>query len=231
MSSPTLDEAAIFDAARQIEAADVRGRYLEGACAGDHALQSRLEAMLLIDQADRRFLERPAEGVTARSVGVISEAPGERIGPYKLVHVIGEGGFGKVFMAEQDRPVHRLVALKVVKPGMDTDRVVARFESERQALALMNHPNIAQIIDGGATASGRPYFVMELVSGAPITDFCDTGHYSAAERIKLFVSVCRAIQHAHHKGIIHRDIKPSNVMVTLSGGRRTAAQQPAVDAG
>jgi eukaryotic-like serine/threonine-protein kinase len=218
MTAPTLDEAAIFDAARRIEATDVRRRYLEGACAGDLALQARLEALLLIDQADRGFLERPAAGVTAWAAGGISEAPGERIGPYKLVQPIGEGGFGKVFMAEQDQPVHRLVALKVIKPGMDTDRVVARFESERQALALMTHPNIAQIIDGGATASGRPYFVMELVRGVAITDFCDQNQYSAATRLKLFVSVCQAIQHAHHKGIIHRDIKPSNVMVTLNDG-------------
>ena len=218
MTSPTLDEAAIFDAARQIEDADVRRRYLEVACAGDPALYARLEALLLIDQADRGFLERPAQGITARAAGGIGEAPGERIGPYKIVQAIGEGGFGKVFMAEQDRPVHRLVALKVIKPGMDTDRVVARFESERQALALMTHPNIAQIIDGGATASGRPYFVMELVRGVPITDFCDQNQYSAPARLKLFVSVCQAIQHAHHKGIIHRDIKPSNVMVTLNDG-------------
>ncbi len=141
-----------------------------------------------------------------------------QIGPYKLLEQIGEGGFGVVFMAEQIQPMRRRVALKIVKPGMDTRQVVARFESERQSLALMSHPNIAQIIDGGETASGRPYFVMELVRGVPITEFCDKNHTPAEERLKLFVSVCHAIQHAHHKGIIHRDIKPSNVMVTLDDG-------------
>ncbi len=141
-----------------------------------------------------------------------------QIGPYTLVEAIGEGGFGKVFVAEQRYPVPRKVALKIIKPGMDTHHVVARFESERRALALMAHPNIAHLIDGGATASGRPYFVMELVRGETITDFCDQNHYSAAERLKLFISVCQAIQHAHHKGVIHRDIKPSNVMVTVNDG-------------
>jgi eukaryotic-like serine/threonine-protein kinase len=218
MSSPTLDEAAIFSAARQIEAADARRRYIESTCAGDPKLQARLEALLLIDQADHAFLERPAQGLTTRADCEITEGPGGEIGPYTLVEAIGEGGFGKVFMAEQHQPVHRMVALKVIKPGMDSHRVVARFESERQALALMTHPNIAQIIDGGQTESGRPYFVMELVRGAPITDFCDQHQTSAAERLKLFVSVCQAIQHAHQKGIIHRDIKPSNVLVTLNDG-------------
>ncbi len=216
MSSPTLDEAAIFSAARQITAADARRRYIAGACEGDPALQSRLEALLLIDQADRGFLERPAQGVAARAGSEINDGPGGQIGPYTLVEAIGEGGFGKVFAAEQQYPVPRKVALKIIKPGMDTHHVVARFESERRALALMAHPNIAHLIDGGATPSGRPYFVMELVRGAPITDFCDQNQYSAAERLKLFVSVCQAIQHAHHKGVIHRDIKPSNVMVTLN---------------
>ena len=214
MTSATLDEAAIFNAARQIEAAEARRRYVEQACAGDPALEARLEALLLIDQADRGFLERPAQGVATRADSEITEGPGGQIGPYTLIEVIGEGGFGKVLVAEQNHPVRRMVAVKIIKPGMDTHRVVGRFESERQALALMAHPNIAQLIDGGATASGRPYFVMELVRGAPITDFCDRNLYSAAERLRLFVSVCRAIQHAHHKGIIHRDIKPSNVMVT-----------------
>ncbi len=216
MNSPTLDEAAIFSAAREIKAADARRRYIAGACEGDPALQSRLEALLLIDEADRGFLERPAEGVAARADSEITDGPGGQIGPYTLVEAIGEGGFGKVFVAEQRIPVPRKVALKIIKPGMDTHHVVARFESERRALALMAHPNIAHLIDGGATPSGRPYFVMELVRGATITDFCDQNQYSTTERLNVFVSVCQAIQHAHHKGVIHRDIKPSNVMVDLN---------------
>jgi eukaryotic-like serine/threonine-protein kinase len=143
------------------------------------------------------------------------EQVGSVIGPYKLLQQIGEGGFGIVYMAEQETPVRLLVALKIIKPGMDTSQVIARFESERQALALMDHPSIARVLDAGATSSGHPYFVMELVKGVPITEFCDRNHLAPEARLKLFVDVCHAIQHAHHKGIIHRDIKPSNVMVTL----------------
>ena len=218
MSSPTLDEAAIFNAARQIEAADARRRYIEQACAGDPALQARLEALLLIDQADRGFLERPAEGVATAGRLRHQRRPGGQIGPYKLVEAIGEGGFGKVFMAEQNQPVRRMVALKIIKPGMDTRQVVARFESERQALALMAHPNIAQIIDGGADRLGPA--LLRHGAGPRRADhrLLRPEPVSAAERLKLFVSVCHAIQHAHHKGIIHRDIKPSNVMVTLNDG-------------
>jgi serine/threonine protein kinase/tetratricopeptide (TPR) repeat protein len=146
------------------------------------------------------------------------EQVGSVIGPYKLLQQIGEGGFGVVYMAEQEKPVRRTVALKIIKPGMDTGQVIARFESERQALALMDHPNIARVLDAGATASGHPYFVMELVKGVPITEFCDKNHLATEARLKLFLDVCHAIQHAHHKGVIHRDIKPSNVMVTLHDG-------------
>jgi serine/threonine protein kinase len=146
------------------------------------------------------------------------EDVGSVIGPYKLLQKIGEGGFGMVYMAEQEKPVRRVVALKIIKPGMDTSQVIARFESERQALALMDHPNISRVLDAGATGSGHPYFVMELVKGVPITEFCDKNHMPPEARLKLFVDVCHAIQHAHHKGIIHRDIKPSNVMVTLHDG-------------
>jgi len=149
----------------------------------------------------------------------IAEQPGATIGPYKLLEQIGAGGFGLVFSAEQQRPVRRKVALKVIKPGMDTREVVARFEAERQALALMDHPNIARVIDGGMTGSGRPYFVMELVRGVPITDYCDQNHFKLRERLELFVCVCQAVQHAHQKGIVHRDIKPSNVLVTQQDGR------------
>jgi len=160
--------------------------------------------------------------VSTATSGGISEQAGAIIGPYKLMEQIGQGGFGLVFVAEQLRPVKRRVALKIIKPGMDTREVVARFEAERQALALMDHPNIARVLDAGATDSGRPYFVMELVRGNPITDFCDQNHLTPRERLELFVSVCQAVQHAHQKGIIHRDLKPSNVLVTLQDGKPVA---------
>src|SRR5206468_2403825 len=137
------------------------------------------------------------------------------IGSYKLLHVIGEGGFGTVYMAEQEHPIRRRVALKVIKPGMDSGQVIARFEGERQALAMMDHPNIARVFDAGTTESGRPYFVMELVKGVPLTEFCDQNRLTPRERLELFVPVCQAVQHAHQKGIIHRDLKPSNVLVTM----------------
>ncbi len=143
---------------------------------------------------------------------------GDSIGPYKLIEQIGEGGMGTVYLAEQERPIRRQVALKVIKPGMDTDQVIARFEAERQALAMMDHPNIARVLDVGATVTGRPYFVMELVQGISITEYCDQNHLTTRERLALFIPVCRAIQHAHQKGIIHRDIKPSNVLVTCRDG-------------
>src|SRR6185436_5107580 len=144
---------------------------------------------------------------------------GTRIGRYKLLEQIGEGGFGVVYMAEQQEPVRRRVALKIIKVGMDTRSVVARFEAERQALALMDHPNIAKVLDGGATELGRPYFVMELVRGVPITEFCDQNRLTTQQRLDLFVQVCAAVQHAHHKGVIHRDLKPSNVLVAQYDGK------------
>jgi serine/threonine protein kinase len=148
----------------------------------------------------------------------VTEQPGDRIGGYKLLQQIGEGGCGVVYMAEQEEPVRRRVALKVIKLGMDTKQVIARFEAERQALALMDHPNIAKVLDGGATDAGRPYFVMELVRGVKITEYCDEAKLSTRDRLDLFIKVCQAIQHAHQKGIIHRDIKPSNILVTLHDG-------------
>ena len=147
-----------------------------------------------------------------------AEKPGDQIGRYKLLEKIGEGGCGVVYVAEQDEPVRRRVALKVIKLGMDTKQVIARFEAERQALAMMDHPNIAKVLDAGATETGRPYFVMELVRGIKITDYCDQNNLSTQERLDLFIQVCQAIQHAHQKGIIHRDIKPSNILVTLHDG-------------
>src|SRR5579859_507739 len=148
----------------------------------------------------------------------MTEAPGENIGRYKLLQRIGEGGCGVVYMAEQEEPVRRRVALKVIKLGMDTRSVIARFEAERQALALMDHPNIAKVLDAGTTETGRPFFVMELVRGIKITDYCDQNNLDTTQRLNLFIQVCHAIQHAHQKGVIHRDIKPSNILVTLHDG-------------
>jgi tRNA A-37 threonylcarbamoyl transferase component Bud32 len=172
---------------------------------------ARVEATLKYDL--------PAGPIAAPAPRPITEGPGSRIGPYKLLQKIGEGGMGAVYMAEQEKPVRRRVALKVIKPGMDTDQVIARFEAERQALAIMDHNNIAKVLDAGATETGRPYFVMELVNGIPITDYCDRANLSPGERLELFIPVCQAIQHAHQKGVIHRDIKPSNVLVTLHDGK------------
>ncbi len=149
----------------------------------------------------------------------VTTGPGMRIGPYKLLQRLGEGGMGTVYMAEQEAPVRRRVALKIIKAGMDSEHVIARFEAERQALAMMDHTNIARVLDAGATATGRPYFVMELVHGVPITEYCDRSQMTPSERLELFVPVCQAIQHAHQKGIIHRDIKPTNILVALYDGR------------
>src|SRR6476619_6296477 len=148
----------------------------------------------------------------------VTEKPGDKIGRYKLREKIGEGGCGAVYMAEQEEPVRRRVALKVIKLGMDTKKVIARFDAERQALALMDHPSIAKVLDAGATETGRPYFVMELVRGVKITEFCDENKLSTEDRLKLFMQVCQAIQHAHQKGVIHSDIKPSNILVTINDG-------------
>ncbi len=193
-----------------------RAAFLAGACGQDFALLARVRALLHAHEAGEGSLPEKPRG--APSPGQLAEKPGDRIGHYKLLEQIGEGGFGVVYMAEQEEPVRRRVALKIIKLGMDTRRVVARFEAERQALALMDHPNIAKVFDAGATQSGRPYFVMELVRGVKITDYCEQNHLSTTQRLDLFAQACRAIQHAHQKGIIHRDIKPSNVLVTVHDG-------------
>ncbi|YCM45730.1 WD40 repeat domain-containing serine/threonine protein kinase [Verrucomicrobiaceae bacterium 227] len=191
--------------------------YLDEACGGDTILRKKVEELLASEDHLDDFLEEvPLQGKSevAEMVSAV-EKPGDVIGNYKLLQEIGEGGFGLVYMAEQLRPVKRRVAFKVIKLGMDTREVVARFEAERQALAMMDHPNIAKVLDAGSTENGRPFFVMELVKGIAITDFCDEKNLSTSERLKLFTDVCRAVQHAHQKGIIHRDLKPSNVMVTM----------------
>ncbi|MBL8901055.1 MAG: tetratricopeptide repeat protein [Planctomycetes bacterium] len=215
MSSARIEE--LFAAARALPDGAPRADYLDRACASDENLRAQVEALLIA--ARKAGGDFPHTLPSSGRVGIPeSEQAGQIIGRYKLLEQIGEGGFGVVWMAEQKEPVRRRVALKVIKLGMDTKQVVARFEQERQALALMEHPNIAQVFDAGSTETGRPYFVMELVRGVPIVQFCDEHGLDMAARLRLFIDVCRAIQHAHQKGIIHRDIKPSNVLVTLHDG-------------
>ena len=214
----------IFNQAIELELKEAREAFVRGACDGDDKLRKGVEELLLAfdDMDDIKFLktiaEREANKAATLAEVPLSEGPGTIIGRYKLLQQIGEGGMGVVYMAQQTEPVNRKVALKIIKLGMDTKQVVARFEAERQALAMMDHPNIAKVLDGGTTETGRPYFVMELVQGVPITKFCDKNKLSTNERIDLFISVCHAIQSAHQKGIIHRDIKPSNVMISLHHG-------------
>jgi len=194
-----------------------RERFLAEACGDDAALKEQIVSLLEAarEEGESDFLRNIPLN---RQAIVLTEKPGDRIGRYKLLEQIGEGGCGVVYMAEQQEPVRRRVALKVIKLGMDTKSVIARFEAERQALALMDHPNIAKVLDGGATQTGRLYFVMELVRGVPITEFCDVGRLTIRARLQLFVQICQAIQHAHQKGIIHRDLKPSNILVTVNDG-------------
>ncbi len=195
-----------------------RAAYLDRACGSDVNLRQRIEALLYANDGAGDFLEQSlqiSESKTRPGISV-GEKAGDYIGRYKLLQQIGEGGCGVVFMAEQSEPVHRRIALKIIKPGMDTKSVIARFEAERQALALMDHPNIAKVFDAGATESGRPYFVMQLIRGIKITEYCDQHLVPTEGRLKLFVQVCHAVQHAHQKGIIHRDIKPSNILVTTT---------------
>ena len=209
---------AIFEAALEVQAAD-REALISEACSGDDTMRAEVESLLNNDARATRdeFLEAP--DLTASVAPSPIEVLGARIGPYKILQPIGEGGFGVVYMAEQERPVRRRVAIKLIQPGMDNAQVIARFEAERQALALMDHPNIARVFDAGSTDSGRPYFVMELVQGVPITNYCDQARLTPRERLALFVTVCQAVQHAHQKGVIHRDIKPSNILVTTVDGR------------
>ncbi len=218
MKDSTPDILAIFTEAVSRQATDDRKDYLDDACEGDPQARQRVETLLRAHFDAGKFLEGQPPEETLIVNQPPTERPGTQIGSYKLLQKIGEGGFGVVYMADQTEPVRRKVALKVIKPGMDSKGVVARFEAERQALALMTHPNIAQVFDGGTTDSGRPYFVMELVRGVPLTDYCDENKLPVKVRLELFATVCRAIQHAHQKGVIHRDIKPSNVMVTLHDG-------------
>jgi serine/threonine protein kinase len=226
--------ATLFHLARE-RPANERADYLDAACAGDPELRRRLEIILDADDRPGDFLARPVVNLGAppdqQKVGscdkdgsgaspesasdphLIAEGPGSRVGPYKLLQPIGEGGMGVVYVAEQEHPVHRLVALKIIKPGIDSRQVISRFEAERQALALMDHPSIAKVLDAATTGSGQPYFVMELVRGVPVTDYCDQHRLTPRQRLELFVPICEAVQHAHQKGIIHRDLKPTNILI------------------
>jgi tetratricopeptide (TPR) repeat protein/serine/threonine protein kinase len=217
MEPPSIDR--IYWDAAQIASDAERQAYLKQACAGDSRLHQQVEELLKVRSQAEAFLESPPHVLAGTVDEPVYARPGTTIGPYKLLEAIGEGGFAVVWMAQQQEPVRRKVALKLLKPGMDSKQVSVRFEAERQALAVMDHPNIARVLDGGATESGRPYFVMELVQGVPITRYCDQAQLSPRQRLELFVAVCRAVQHAHTKGVIHRDLKPSNVLVALYDDR------------
>jgi serine/threonine protein kinase/Flp pilus assembly protein TadD len=215
MSDPADRARSIFLDVIENYAPGQWASYLDRACAGDGALRARVDRLLRAQAALGSFHEVPKPRLVATADEPLVERPGTVIGTYKLMEQIGEGGMGLVFVAEQQHPVRRKVALKVIKPGMRSRQVIARFEAERQALALMDHPNIAKVHDGGTTPEGRPYFVMELVKGTPITAYCDQQRLTTRQRLGLFADVCRAVQHAHQKGIIHRDLKPSNVLVAV----------------
>jgi WD40 repeat protein/serine/threonine protein kinase len=215
-----MNEEDIFHEALACSSPAQRAAYLEQACAGDPALRVSLEELLRANAGASGFLDPPTPPPVATLDGNSArERSGAMIGPYKLIEQIGDGGMGTVWMAQQTAPVKRLVAVKLIKAGMDSRQVIARFEAERQALALMDHANIARVLDAGTTEAGRPYFVMDLVKGIPITRYCDEHHLTPRQRLELYIPVCQAIQHAHQKGIIHRDLKPSNVLVALYDGR------------
>ena len=214
-----MNERQIFDEALVIENAEDRQAFLVKSCGDDQQLRGHIENLLKAEQKLGSFLESPPSGfVVSGGTATVLEKPGTRIGPYKLREKIGEGGMGVVYVADQKEPVRRRVALKVIKPGMDTEQVIARFNAERQALASMDHPNIAKVLDAGATETGRPYFVMELVNGIRLNKFCDQRKLTPKERLKLFIPICLAVQHAHQKGIIHRDLKPGNMLMALYDG-------------
>jgi serine/threonine protein kinase/tetratricopeptide (TPR) repeat protein len=221
MTGEQLDDKAIFSAARAIESPEARAEYLRHACGGDATWIERVQTLLRGYEEQASFLESPpvAIDVDRTADDTIDGRSGSVIGPYKLLQQIGEGGMGVVYMAEQEVPVHRRVALKIIKPGMDTRQVIARFEAERQALASMDHPHVARVIDGGVTDAGRPYFVMDLVRGVPVTEYSDEHRLDTDDRLRLFIRVCQAVGHAHQKGIIHRDVKPSNILVAEQDGR------------
>ncbi|HTL72671.1 MAG TPA: protein kinase [bacterium] len=229
MDAATERAEEIFHHALSVQDPGERQAYVEQACAGDAAIRFKVQELLRLQSGGEELFRYGTPAITlmteiAGSLAGTAEAASEDeniqtpVGPYKLLQKIGEGGCGVVYMAEQQEPLRRLVALKIIKLGMNTKAVIARFKAEQQALALMDHPNIARVLDAGATASGRPYFAMELVRGIKLTTYCDENGLDVPARLKLFIAVCHAVQHAHQKGIIHRDIKPSNILVTLDGG-------------
>jgi serine/threonine protein kinase len=220
MTASRPENEAIFHAARDIPDPDRRREYIREACGGDESRIAHVEALLAAAEVPDSLLDQPAPATPVATFEVpTTERPGTVIGPYKLIEQIGEGGMGTVWMAQQQEPVKRLVAVKLIKAGMDSKQVIARFEAERQALALMDHPNIARVLDAGTTGVGRPYFVMDLVKGVPVTRYCDEHRLTPRQRLELFIPVCQAVQHAHQKGIIHRDLKPTNVLVALYDGK------------
>jgi non-specific serine/threonine protein kinase/serine/threonine-protein kinase len=219
MTGPARKLRAIFSEAIAKVTSDDLMAYLDEVCGSDGQLRSEIESLVAAHRQAGVFLHGLLKDESAPGELPIVEATGTVIGRYKLLEKIGEGGMAVVYMAEQTEPIRRKVALKIIKLGMDTRQVIARFEAERQALALMDHPSIAKVLDAGATETGRPYFVMELVQGVSITEYCDSNNLSTKDRLALFLQVCHAVQHAHEKGIIHRDIKPSNVMVTHHDGK------------
>ena len=219
MTDKQPDILAIFTQAVACETPQQREEFLAHACGDDSVIRQRVDQLLKAHFDVGNFLGGDAGEPGPTVDQPTTEQPGTQIGPYKLLQQLGEGGMGVVYMAEQKEPVKRRVAVKVIKPGMDTQQVIARFEAERQALAMMDHPNIAKVLDAGATENGRPYFVMELVNGLPVTKYCDEQHLTPNQRLELFLPICQAIQHAHQKGIIHRDLKPGNILVALYDGK------------
>ena len=219
MTVPISDPKAVFFEALEKSTPEELAAHLDKACGNDLQLRARVEELLTAHRRSGGFLKGSSTIGDTVDMGLESTRVGTRIGPYKLRQQIGEGGMGVVYLAEQSKPVKRRVALKIIKPGMDSRQVIARFDAERQALAIMDHPNIARVLDAGQTDAGRPYFVMELVRGVPITQYCDEQHLTPQKRLQLFIPVCLAVQHAHQKGVIHRDIKPGNILVTQIDGR------------
>ena len=214
-----MNAEEIFHKAIEITDLAQRAAYLDGACRGDDPLRAEVQALIDAHEQAGDFLESPPEGSATLNSPARIEGPGTAIGRYELLEQIGEGGMGLVYLAEQKEPVRRKVALKIIKPGMDSKQVIARFEAERQALALLDHPNIAHVFDAGCTETGRPYFVMEHVKGLSITRYCDDNKLTIEQRLRLFEQLCEAVHHAHQKGIIHRDLKPSNLLVSVHGDR------------
>ena len=235
MHTKTPTEKTVFFKALEIESSGERAAYIDAACRGNADLRAAVVALFDAHGSDSNPVDTPISGDAALHASELDETLwrpassrqrplplGIRIGAYKLMEQIGEGGFGVVYVADQQEPVRRRVALKIIKPGMESREVLSRFEVERQAIALMDHPNIARIFDAGVTNSGQPFFAMELVRGVPLIEFCDSNKLDTADRLKLYVTICNAVQHAHQKGIIHRDLKPSNILVTMQDGQPLA---------